>query len=179
MTTTTVYVSLGGNVGHTPTIFREALQLIEAIPVSHLRVSSFYQTSPVYTSSIPAVSPSFFINAVCCFNTALSLQELLKTLQAIERQLGKIKQPKEAPRTLDLDILFFGSLVYEDQEVQVPHPRWLERLFVLIPLAELTSEVCLEGPLGKQIFNIPQQIAAFPPDSGQIVSILEKKDQVS
>lgn len=132
---TQVYVGLGGNLGNTPLIFQEAItQLISHPKIFELRTSSLYQTSPI--SSIPQ---NDYINAVCTFQTTLHPCELLTILQNIEKSLGKVPKPKDAPRLIDLDILFFGEEVHSAPNLIIPHPRWFERLFVLIPLLDLTD----------------------------------------
>lgn len=134
---TTVYIGLGGNIGESVTILKQALDHIKLIPEIHdLKVSSFYLTSPV--SPIPQ---NDYVNAVCSLTTSLSADDLLQKLQAIEADLGKMPKSKEDPRIIDLDILLFGLEFYNTKYLEVPHPRWMERLFVLIPMSELTSEI--------------------------------------
>lgn len=134
---TEVYVALGGNIGDTQTVLKRALQKIDSIPnVKQVECSRFYFTAPV--SPLPQAS---YVNAVCRFHTTLSAKELLHELQKIETALGKIPKPKDSPRCIDLDILFFGKEVYCDRELEIPHPRWRERLFVLVPLADLTKMI--------------------------------------
>lgn len=133
------YVGLGGNIGDTVSIMRSALSQICSLEGVHqVAISSFYETSPV--SSIPQSS---YTNAVCRLKTTLTPHELLTQLQRIERMHGKEPKPKEAPRILDLDILLFGSYQCRDKELEIPHPRWRERLFVLMPLSDLTSSIAV------------------------------------
>ena len=137
MQSTLAFVGLGGNIGDSRSVLSVALEHIQALEgVSELRASHFYQTTPV--SSIPQTD---YINAVCALQTLYTADELLVNLQAIERMLGKLPKEKDAPRILDLDILFYGSHWIDHPELQVPHPRWKERLFVLKPLSDLVSEV--------------------------------------
>ena len=132
-----VYLGLGGNIGDTPAIFDKALQLIQAIPgIYALQVSSYYLTTPV--SPIPQ---NDYINAVAQFKTSLNAKILFSHLQKIERTLGKTPKIKDAPRVIDLDILFFGCHYFHSRELVIPHPKWMERLFVLAPLCELTNEI--------------------------------------
>jgi len=128
-----VYVALGGNIGETEVVFRKALKAIDAMPeVEKLQVSSFYETEPV--SAIPQ---RLFLNAVCSFETTLLPKEVFYAMQQIERDLGRVREVKDAPREIDLDILFYGVETYHDEELTIPHPRWEERSFVTIPLNEL------------------------------------------
>lgn len=159
-----VFLGLGGNIGNTQSIFESALQEIAQIEgVFDLQCSSFYQTSPV--SSI--LQPEF-LNAVCSFFTVLSPKELFQATQAIEKKLGKVPKPKEAPRVIDLDILFFGSEVYSDDELQIPHPRWAERRFVLVPLSELIEEIDLPGE-GNHPINIKKMLDLIPSNNTETI----------
>lgn len=146
---TTAYVALGGNIGETALVFLQALKMLRDLPnISELEVSSFHQTAPV--SDIPQ-NP--YLNAVCRFQTSLTVKELLKELQSIEAALGKEPKAKNAPRILDLDILFFGQERHSGEELEIPHPKWSERSFVLIPLADLVTELAIPG-MGN--VNIPK-----------------------
>lgn len=132
-----VYVGLGGNIGDSYSILNQALQKIAELPsIDDLKISRFFSTTPV--SSIPQKS---YVNAVCSFNTIFSARTLLLHLQRIEIEIGKEKKLKEAPRTIDLDILFFGTEQYDEPDLQIPHPRWSERLFVVTPLADLIDDI--------------------------------------
>lgn len=166
MNLTEVYVGLGGNIGNTRQVLLEALKLIKAHPRIHnLQTSSFYQTSAV--SPIPQRD---YINAVCRFHTELDPHTLLQVLQTVETQLGKIAKPKDAPRVLDCDILFYGNRSVSTPELEIPHPRWRQRLFVLAPLAELTKSVPLPGredPLDLQL-----ELRSLQNDHGQSVTLL-------
>jgi 2-amino-4-hydroxy-6-hydroxymethyldihydropteridine diphosphokinase len=112
----------------------------------------------------------FFVNAVCCFQTTLSPKQLLVELQKIEGDLGKGTKPKNASRFIDIDILFYGKEVYQDEKLEIPHPRWKERLFVLVPLAELTPVIHLHN---KQ-WILSDLIHALSQEKEQTVSLLEK-----
>ncbi|MBS4169249.1 2-amino-4-hydroxy-6-hydroxymethyldihydropteridine diphosphokinase [Parachlamydia sp. AcF125] len=166
------FVGLGGNIGDSCSILRQALKHIEQLSgIVHLKVSSFYLTTPV-----GPVLQNHFVNAVCCFETTYSAEDLLAHLQGIEKALGKVEKPKNAPRIIDLDLLFFGTEVYTSSCLQVPHPRWRERLFVLAPLADLVEE--LEVPLkdGKGIrVNLRHLLHAFPNIHEETVSLLQEK----
>lgn len=152
---TRVYVALGGNVGETALIFLQALKMLRDHPnVRDLEVSSFHRT--VAVSDIPQ---NDFLNAVCRFQTSMSAPELLRELQAIETALGKEPKAKHAPRALDLDILFFGQERHSSSDLEIPHPQWQERPFVLIPLAELVTELSVpdvEHPGRNALVNIPK-----------------------
>jgi len=146
MNSVKTYVALGGNMGDVQETFRKALQLLCALTeVSCLATSSFHWN--------PAVSPipqADYLNGVCCFYWSKSPFQLLQVLQKIQRDLGQNEKPKEAPRIIDLDLLFFGNEKIQTPDLEVPHPRWQERLFVLEPLSELTTTIEVEG----EKFNI-------------------------
>ena len=101
-----------------------------------LRESSLYETEPVDLLEQP-----WFLNCVLEAETSLAPRVLLDNLQAIERNLGSKKLVSRGPRIVDLDVLFYGDQVFHERGMEIPHPRLAERLFVLIPLAELAPEL--------------------------------------
>src|SRR5262249_9696203 len=126
---------------NTYNIIIQALQLLQIQPEIHdVQVSRFYQTTPV-----SSIVQNDFINAVCRFKTSLKPLELLKILQTIELKLGKLPKPKDAPRCLDCDILFYGQEKVSTPELEIPHPHWRERLFVLKPLSDLVDVLHVPG----------------------------------
>jgi len=98
------------------------------------RRSSLYRTAPVDSGG-----PHYF-NAVVELSTHLAAMEILDALQTIESQAGRVRPYRNAPRTLDLDILLYGDLRVNDARLQIPHPRMHERAFVLVPLAEIAPQ---------------------------------------
>lgn len=132
-----VFLSLGSNLGPRADTLHSALRAIEALPqVYDFKASSLHRTDPVS----PLPQPDF-LNAACRLRTHLTLEALYSFLLIIEEQLGKTPKPKEAPRPIDIDIVLFGTHFLETAELCIPHPRWRERLFVLMPLAELTDTI--------------------------------------
>jgi 2-amino-4-hydroxy-6-hydroxymethyldihydropteridine diphosphokinase len=128
----TAYVALGANLGDPVHAVRDALIRIGGLPQTTLtRQSSLYRTGPV-----DAVGPDY-INAVAELQTCLSAPELLAQLQRVEIEAGRERPYRNAPRTLDLDLLLFGDARIESAALQVPHPRMQQRAFVLVPLAEI------------------------------------------
>ncbi len=128
-----IYVALGGNIGDTEQVFHRALQMIASLDqVSDLICSRYYRTKAV--SDLPQRD---YLNAVCRFQTSLDVWVLWELLQNIESALGKKPKPKNVPRVLDLDFLFYGDLKLVTPELTLPHPLWKERSFVLEPLREL------------------------------------------
>jgi 2-amino-4-hydroxy-6-hydroxymethyldihydropteridine diphosphokinase len=150
-----VYVGLGANLGDPYSQLHQALEKIEEHPsISCLQTSRFYLTTPVSSRPQP-----LFVNAVCRFQTSLVLSELWIFLSAIQLALGQKPKPKEDPRRIDLDILFFGKHPIFHEELQIPHPRWRERLFVLQPLSDLTHEI--ELPVPPYWVNVHEELKTF------------------
>ncbi len=132
----TVYIALGSNVGDREANLRLAVDLLEPAGVVVNRVSSFYETEPVGYLDQP-----WFLNAVLEAVTNLSAEQLLSTLRAIECRMGSSKPFRNGPRVMDLDILLYGDATIETPALQVPHPRMLQRNFVLAPLAEIAPQL--------------------------------------
>ena len=132
MPTYQIYLSLGSNLGDRPANLRAALAALEKSGVRVLRVSSLYETEPVDYLEQP-----WFLNCVAEAQTDLPALELLRALRGIEAALGSHKLIPKGPRLLDLDILLYGLETIATPDLQVPHPRMLQRRFVLVPLAEL------------------------------------------
>jgi 2-amino-4-hydroxy-6-hydroxymethyldihydropteridine diphosphokinase len=129
-------VALGANLGDAVATVQQALRDVAALPETRLfKASSLYRSAP-YEAQGPD-----FINAVALVHTQLSPLALLHALQALELQCGRERPFKNAPRTLDLDIIFYGDVSLYTPELTLPHPRWQERAFVLQPLAEVWPEL--------------------------------------
>jgi 2-amino-4-hydroxy-6-hydroxymethyldihydropteridine diphosphokinase len=132
----TAYVGLGANLGDPAQAVRQAIMGIAALPFTRLtRQSSLYRTAPV-----DAGGPDY-INAVVEVATCLCAPELLAQLQRLEREAGRERPYRNAPRTLDLDLLVFGGGRIESTALTLPHPRMRERAFVLVPLAEIAPQL--------------------------------------
>lgn len=152
-----VYLGLGSNLGDRLVLIQAAFEAIQALPnTSGFQTSKIYETDPV--SPIPQ---GLFLNAACTFLTDLTPFDLLAYLQQIETKLGKTPKPKTAPRPIDIDILLFGQKQIDTPTLQIPHPRWQERLFMLLPLLDLTEEILL--PSGDAI-NLKESISALSED---------------
>jgi 2-amino-4-hydroxy-6-hydroxymethyldihydropteridine diphosphokinase len=132
----TAYIALGANLGEPAHALRAALTALGAVPgIRVLSASSLYRTAPVDSSG-----PDY-LNAVAEVSTTLTAPTLLDALQAIELQAGRERPYRNAPRTLDLDLLLFGDARIQSPRLTVPHPRMFERAFVLVPLAEIAPTV--------------------------------------
>ncbi|MCZ2105285.1 MAG: 2-amino-4-hydroxy-6-hydroxymethyldihydropteridine diphosphokinase [Burkholderiales bacterium] len=129
------YVGLGANLGDARVALAAAVQALAALPATRLAaVSSLYASAPV-----DAGGPDYF-NAVACLQTTLAPLALLRALQAIETAAGRTRPYRNAPRTLDLDLLLYDAVQCADAELTLPHPRMMQRAFVVLPLAELAPE---------------------------------------
>lgn len=166
-----VYVGMGGNIGDTFSLLSQAIQALACLErIEQFTTSRLYLTSPV-----SHVNQRSFLNVVCSFQTDLNPKQLLHITQHIEVSLGKVPKPKEAPRPIDIDILFYGSHCYWDTELEIPHPRWKERLFVLVPLSDLISKIQVQSNQGCQCFILQDLIQEVNCHSNQVVSLVEKK----
>jgi 2-amino-4-hydroxy-6-hydroxymethyldihydropteridine diphosphokinase len=129
-------VSLGSNLGDRRAHLDYAVSRLRTL-FSSLRVSSYQDTDPV---GVPDHQP-LFLNAAAVGDTALGARDLLDALLAIERERGRERPFPGAARTLDLDLVLYGSLVTDEPGLIVPHPRFRERVFVLGPLAEIAPDL--------------------------------------
>lgn len=129
------YVALGANLGDATAALQTALQRLACTPGLRLvRASRLYRTTP-----IASTGPDY-LNAVAEVLTTLTAPALLAALQAIENAAGRQRPSRNAPRTLDLDLLLYGSASIHSPDLTVPHPRMWERAFVLVPLAEIAPQ---------------------------------------
>lgn len=137
---TGVWVGLGANLGEAEATLRATLLALAELPQTTLRRhSSLYRTAP-----IDAGGPDY-LNAVAELHTALAPLALLDALQALELAHGRERPYRNAPRTLDLDVLLWGDRCIQHPRLSVPHPRLHERAFVLMPLAELAPDLVIPG----------------------------------
>jgi 2-amino-4-hydroxy-6-hydroxymethyldihydropteridine diphosphokinase len=128
------YLALGSNLGDREANIHEAVQRLGEKAVVH-EVSSLYETKPVGYAEQPD-----FLNAACRVSTALGPVELLRFLKTIEATMGRQPSFRNAPRPIDIDILFYGDVIVDSPELTIPHPRLIERAFVLVPLAEIAGD---------------------------------------
>ena len=128
-----VFISLGSNEGNRREYLDKAVNLLQdQKEINIKKMSSYYETEPVGYTEQPK-----FINAVLLLNTTYFPRHLLHILQNIELQLKRKRDIRWGPRTIDLDILFFGNVIMESEDLIIPHPRLTQRSFVLIPLVEI------------------------------------------
>jgi 2-amino-4-hydroxy-6-hydroxymethyldihydropteridine diphosphokinase len=134
------YVALGANLGDAAAALRQAVDAMGQMPFTQVRQSSsLYKTAPLDTDAgkESAAPGNDYLNAVVEIETGLSAPDLLDQLQQIEQQAGRERPYRNAPRTLDLDLLLYGSARMESARLTLPHPRMAQRAFVLIPLGEI------------------------------------------
>lgn len=130
------YIALGANLGDAQSTVRDAVRQVGALPQTQLLgSSSLYRTAPIESSG------DDYINAVVKVLTTLPAYSLLSLLQKIEQSAGRERPYRNAPRTLDLDLLLFGSSTIDSAVLTVPHPRMCERAFVLLPLLEIAPDL--------------------------------------
>jgi len=151
---TTAYIALGSNLNDPATQLSMALVQLDALPHCHIEaISSVYSSAAVGPGDQPQ-----YLNAVVELTTTLSPPDLLCAMQDIEDKQGRVREQRWGARTLDLDILLYGSEKIDTGKLQVPHPRMGERNFVLYPLAEITGEQLMlpcGGVLGSLLANCP------------------------
>ncbi|MBE9110787.1 2-amino-4-hydroxy-6-hydroxymethyldihydropteridine diphosphokinase [Nodosilinea sp. LEGE 07298] len=135
MTAVPCAIALGSNLGDSQQILRAALVALHDPPnVELVSQSSVYQTVP-----IGPAQPDI-LNACALINTTLSPQHLLSRLLQIEQNFGRVRRQRWGPRTLDLDLIFYGQVCLNEPNLHVPHPRLRERAFVLVPLADIAPD---------------------------------------
>ena len=168
------YIGLGANLGDREQMLREAVQRLATLGEVKA-VSSLYETEPVGFLDQPR-----FLNAVAAIETVRTAGEIVPALLAIERDLGRTRTFRNAPRTLDLDLLLLGDETIDTPDVALPHPRMHERAFVLVPLAEIAPEeihpvlrrrfvellASLPGAPGVQRYASPGWELTTPGDAG-------------
>ena len=137
----TAYIGIGSNLGERESTIRDALELLGADPELEVEaVSSIRETDPVGVVDQPR-----FLNAAARLATDLAPRPLLERLLAVEQQLGRVRNERYGPRTIDLDLLLYGDEIVDEPGLRVPHPRLAERRFVLEPLAELDPGLVVPG----------------------------------
>ncbi len=164
---TEVYLALGSNVGDSPALFEQAISLLGKDVLKDIKQTTVYVTKPVGYTDQPN-----FLNTVISGQTDLAPGELLTRVKQLEHEIGRIKRFHWGPREIDIDIIFYGSLILETPDLVIPHPRLYERDFVLAPLHDLNPD--LVDPSSGQ--TISQLLANLQADQ---TSIIDRVDETS
>jgi 2-amino-4-hydroxy-6-hydroxymethyldihydropteridine diphosphokinase len=128
-----IYIGLGSNLGDRLSNFKKALQKISCLPATKVKtISSIYETEP-----IGYLSQDNFLNMVVEISTSLDPESFLFQIQKIEHELGRIRKVRWGPRTIDIDILYWGAKIFRTDLLQIPHSEIENRRFVLMPLNEI------------------------------------------
>ena len=164
------YLSLGSNVGDRDAQLRDCLSRLNT--AGHVtKVSSFYETEPVEFTEKP-----WFLNCVVALETSQTPQQLMTTILRIEQEMGRRREQKKGPRSIDIDILLFwdamGDAVINSEELTLPHPAMHQRRFVLEPMAEIAPDV-IHPILSKTIREL---LDTLPP--GQMVRKLKHEARI-
>ncbi len=154
----TAYLSAGSNLGNRQAHLERAVRSLKAAGIQPRRISSIFETEPVGFREQP-----WFLNVVLEVETLLTPDRLLASCQSIEAAQGRVRSFRNAPRTLDLDILLYEETVLNDPRLVIPHPRLTERRFVLEPLAEIAPDA-LHPVLKKTIRSLLEAC----PDSASV-----------
>lgn len=146
----TAYIALGSNQGDRQRQLLDALNRLNEGPgVEVTRVSAVYETDPVGYTEQPA-----FLNMAAAVRTTLEPYPLLHRLLEVETSLGRVRLERWGPRTIDLDLIFMDGVEMQSEELTLPHPRYQERAFVLVPLSEVLDQAM---PLRDQVINLAEQ----------------------
>lgn len=145
-----ILLGLGSNLGDREQYIATAVRLLAACPaLTVCRTSALYETEPVGVKEQPA-----FLNAVISIKTTLEPEALLEQCLAVEAQLGRIRQERWGPRTIDIDLLLYENRICNSPRLSLPHPRLAERKFVLIPLAEVAGDIpAFAGKTAKELLT--------------------------
>jgi 2-amino-4-hydroxy-6-hydroxymethyldihydropteridine diphosphokinase len=155
------FLGLGSNLGDRLATLQRAIDLLAAEPgISVRRTSRVWETDPVGGLEQPD-----FLNVVAQIDTALEPHDLLETVNRIEAALGRTRDIRWGPRTIDIDILLIDGLTIHDERLTVPHPRLHERAFVVMPLLELLPDPVLPNTTHVLDVRLPDQPVrpAYPP----------------
>ncbi|MCL6454576.1 MAG: 2-amino-4-hydroxy-6-hydroxymethyldihydropteridine diphosphokinase [Alicyclobacillus sp.] len=152
--TVTAWVGVGSNIGRRLHHLKRAVHGLRSLAVNGtVRCSPIYETDPVGYLEQPR-----FLNMAATFETALGPWSLLRALQMLEREAGRVRGVRFGPRTLDLDLLLYGDHVMESADLTVPHPRMHERLFALVPVLDLDAQA--QFPNGQPLESARQRLGS-------------------
>jgi 2-amino-4-hydroxy-6-hydroxymethyldihydropteridine diphosphokinase len=156
----TVFIGFGSNVGDRVDFCDRAVTLLSLLPHSQVMgVSLLYEAEPVNDHARPG--DGWFLNGVVQLETDITPKSLLDILREIERSLGRDEDNRSGPRTIDLDILFYGQRIINEPDLIVPHPRMHQRRFVLMPLSEL-DPLFLHPLLQRTVSQLLAEVGSQP-----------------
>ena len=138
-----LYLGFGSNLGDSGHLVTRAIKEVASNPhIEFVKQSSLWRTEPLYDRNQPD-----FVNAVVKYNSDLDPEEILKYTSEIETRFFRQRDPNRpmGPRTLDIDIVFYGDMVYQTEKVTIPHPRFHERKFILFPMSEIDVNYIVPG----------------------------------
>jgi 2-amino-4-hydroxy-6-hydroxymethyldihydropteridine diphosphokinase len=146
-----VYLALGSNIGDRESHLKGAIRGLSNRGIEIMQSASIYSTEPKDVEDQP-----WFLNTIIKINTSLQPGELLETCLAVEKENARVRDGIKGPRTLDIDIIFYGVQVIRGPDLVVPHPRFRERRFVLEPLAEIAPDF-IDPSSGKAVRQLLQE----------------------
>jgi len=135
-----IYLAFGSNLGDRVSAIQSGIEFLEQKNIELVTLSSYYISRPKYLSDQPE-----FVNCVGHFITTFSPRKLLDSCMDAEKTAGREKRARYGPRELDVDLLLFGQQMLAEVDLKIPHPGIPDRLFVLVPLAEISSELNVPG----------------------------------
>ena len=130
-----IYLLLGSNIGDRRKIISDACKLISELAGEIVKYSGIYETEAWGKTTQP-----LFLNQVIEISSKLTPEQLLSSLQLIEIKLGRIRREKWGERTIDIDVLYYGSLIHREEKLSIPHPEISSRRFTLVPLVEIAAD---------------------------------------
>jgi 2-amino-4-hydroxy-6-hydroxymethyldihydropteridine diphosphokinase len=151
----TVYLGLGTNLGDKEQNLHQAIDKIQERVGKILSLSAFYNSAPW-----GYISDNMFVNAVVCISTTFSPQKVLNITQEIEKELGRKEKSIDASysdRVIDIDILLYDSVILSTDNLTIPHPLMIKRLFVMDPLAEIAPDMVIPG-VNKTVMAIRNEL---------------------
>ncbi|OGG52836.1 2-amino-4-hydroxy-6-hydroxymethyldihydropteridine diphosphokinase [Candidatus Kaiserbacteria bacterium RIFCSPLOWO2_12_FULL_53_8] len=150
----TTYLAFGSNLGDRDGSLQRAIVML-APEITVTEVSQVYETEPMYLEEQPK-----FLNMVVEATTELSASEVFKKIKSIEKEIGRGDSLRNAPRVIDIDLLFYGNEVIETDELVVPHPKIAERPFVLVPLNDIAPDF-VHPTLGVSIAELLKRLGNY------------------
>ncbi len=150
-----IFLGIGGNIGDVKKTFDNVFSAIQNTP----GISNFSRSQCYRTKAESDIDQPDFLNCVVQFSSDLNPNNLFSILEEIERSQGKVKKPKNAPRKIDIDILLYGSRYVVTKDLLIPHPHFLNRLFVLVPFLDFQEQVVFPKQDGSvELVDIREQI---------------------